>query len=107
MIVSTTEQLPGYRIDRILGPVMGVIAAAPAGGLGLAFEAIGGGEAATFSQFSFGARHEALSRMTAEAGRAGGNAVLAVRFDSRPIGDSFVEVCAYGTAVVATALPPR
>ena len=45
--------------------------------------------------------------MTAEAGRAGGNAVLAVRFDSRPIGDSFVEVCAYGTAVVATALPPR
>ena len=43
-------------------------------------------------------RHQVIERMVAEAEARGGNAILAMRFDSSDIGGTWTEVCAYGTA---------
>jgi uncharacterized protein YbjQ (UPF0145 family) len=37
--------------------------------------------------------------MVAEAEARGGNAVLAMRFDTSEMGGTWTEICAYGTAV--------
>ena len=46
-------------------------------------------------------RNEAMGRLIAEARSHGGNAVVAMRFDTTEIGDVWTEICAYGTAVQA------
>ena len=43
---------------------------------------------------------EQVDRMVAEAEARGGNAVLAMRFDTSEMGGNWTEICAYGTAVV-------
>jgi uncharacterized protein YbjQ (UPF0145 family) len=45
-------------------------------------------------------RQEALQRLAEAAEAAGGNAVVAMRYDSNEIQQSFQEILAYGTAVV-------
>jgi Putative heavy-metal-binding len=39
--------------------------------------------------------------MIEEARARGGNAIIAMRFDTSEMGDVWTEICAYGTAVVA------
>ncbi|OLB80593.1 MAG: hypothetical protein AUI14_06130 [Actinobacteria bacterium 13_2_20CM_2_71_6] len=48
-------------------------------------------------------RQEAVDRMVLHARRRGANAVVGMRFDHREISQMWVEICAYGTAVVITA----
>jgi uncharacterized protein YbjQ (UPF0145 family) len=40
--------------------------------------------------------------MIEEAERRGANAVVAMRFDTSEMGETWTEICAYGTAVKAT-----
>ena len=42
-----------------------------------------------------------VNRMVEEAEARGGNAVLAMRFDTSEMGGNWTEICAYGTAVIA------
>lgn len=42
--------------------------------------------------------------MVAEAEARGGNAILAMRFDTSEMGPNWTEICAYGTAVVVRKL---
>jgi uncharacterized protein YbjQ (UPF0145 family) len=51
------------------------------------------------------ARLAAVDRMMANARMVGANAVLGVRFDHRPLSSTWVELCAYGTAVRLARLP--
>ena len=44
---------------------------------------------------------EVMGRMLEEARNRGANAVVAMRFDTSEMGDTWTEICAYGTAVVA------
>jgi uncharacterized protein YbjQ (UPF0145 family) len=44
-------------------------------------------------------RNEVIERMTQEAQARGGDAVLAMRFDTSEMGQNWTEICAYGTAV--------
>ena len=46
-----------------------------------------------------------LQARIAEAEARGANAVVAMRFDASSIGETWTEVCAYGTAVVVTPIP--
>jgi uncharacterized protein YbjQ (UPF0145 family) len=46
-------------------------------------------------------RNEVMGRMIEEARARGGNAIIAMRFDTSEMGDVWTEICAYGTAVVA------
>lgn len=107
MIVVTTLDLPGYRIDAVLGEVMGMtVRSANLGANFVAsFRSIGGGEINEFTKIVYDSRHEVMHRMVVEAERRGANAVIAMRFDTGSIGQSFTEVCAYGTAVVVTPIP--
>jgi len=41
-----------------------------------------------------------MERMVAEARAKGGNAIIAMRFDTSEMGDTWTEICAYGTAAV-------
>jgi uncharacterized protein YbjQ (UPF0145 family) len=49
-------------------------------------------------------RQEVIDRMVAEAEARGGNAVLAMRFDTSEMGGNWTEICAYGTAVTIQKL---
>jgi uncharacterized protein YbjQ (UPF0145 family) len=46
-------------------------------------------------------RASAISQMVNAARRRGATAVVGMRFDNRDITPNWVELCAYGTAVVA------
>ncbi|MGY4645982.1 YbjQ family protein [Cellulomonas sp. URHB0016] len=101
MIVVTTNEVPGYRINAVLGEVMGLTVRAT--NIGQSFTAglrsIGGGELPEFTKIMYESRHEVMRRMVAEAQQRGANAVVAMRFDTDSL-QQFSEVCAYGTAVV-------
>ena len=46
-------------------------------------------------------RHQVMDRMMEEAQAKGGNAIIAMRFDTSDMGGQWTEICAYGTAVKA------
>ncbi|MBD8080747.1 YbjQ family protein [Cellulosimicrobium arenosum] len=103
MIVVTTNDVPGYRIDAVLGEVMGMtVRSANIGANFVAgFRAMGGGEVKEYTKLVYESRQEVMHRMVEEATRRGANAVIGMRFDTGDIAQSFSEICAYGTAVVA------
>jgi uncharacterized protein YbjQ (UPF0145 family) len=45
-----------------------------------------------------------MERMVEEAEAKGGNAIVAMRFDTSELGSTWTEICAYGTAVRARKL---
>jgi uncharacterized protein YbjQ (UPF0145 family) len=100
MIIVTTNDLPGYTITNTLGEVMGLTVRALNFGAGItaSFRAIGGGELPEYTRTMHDSRAEVMNRMAAEAEARGGNAIAAMRFDANAIG-SYIEICAYGTAV--------
>ncbi|MBD5787908.1 YbjQ family protein [Cellulosimicrobium terreum] len=106
MIVVTTNDIPGYRIDAVLGEVMGMtVRSANIGANFVAgFRAMGGGEVKEYTKLVYESRQEVMHRMVEEAQRRGANAVVGMRFDTGDIAQSFSEVCAYGTAVVANPI---
>lgn len=106
MIVVTTNDVPGYRIDAVLGEVMGMtVRSANIGQNFVAgFRAMGGGEVKEYTQLVYASREEVMARMSQEAQRRGANAVVGMRFDTGDIAQAFSEVCAYGTAVVVSPL---
>jgi len=106
VIVVTTNEVPGYRIQAVLGEVMGLTVRAT--NIGQSFtaglRAIGGGELPEFTKIMYESRHEVMRRMVAEAQQRGANAVVAMRFDTDSL-QQFSEVCAYGTAVIVEPIP--
>jgi uncharacterized protein YbjQ (UPF0145 family) len=104
MIVVTTNDLPGYRIDEVLGEVWGLTVRSrnAFSQLGAGFKSMFGGELKGMTKALYDSRNEVMSRMIEEAERRGANAVLAMRFDTSEMGETWTEICAYGTAVKAT-----
>jgi uncharacterized protein YbjQ (UPF0145 family) len=102
MIVVTSNEIPGYRVQAVLGEVKGLTVRSTNIGSNFTagFRSIGGGEIPEYTRIVDESRHEAMRRMTAEAAQRGANAIVAMRFDTGAIGQ-FSEVCAYGTAVIA------
>ncbi|MCU1558994.1 MAG: hypothetical protein JWN09_2989 [Microbacteriaceae bacterium] len=106
MIIVTTNDIPGYRIDAVYGEVMGltvrsrdVVASFTA-----SFRAIAGGELPEMTRALYESRQQVMERMTAEAVAKGANAIVAMRFDTSDIGTNWTEVCAYGSAVIVSPL---
>ena len=102
MLIVTTFDIPGYKIDAVLGEVMGMtVRSANLGANFVAsFKAIGGGEISEYTNLVYDSRNQVMQRMWEQCVQRGGNAIVAMRFDTGDIGQSFSEVCAYGTAVV-------
>ncbi|HVV77049.1 MAG TPA: YbjQ family protein [Mycobacteriales bacterium] len=106
MIVVTTNDLPGYRIDEVLGEVWGLTVRSrnAFSQMGAGFKSIFGGELKGMTKALYDSRNEVMARMVEEAERRGANAVLAMRFDTSEMGETWTEICAYGTAVKATKI---
>lgn len=106
MIIVTTNEVPGYAVDAVIGEVMGMTVRSVNIGQGFtaSFRAIGGGEIPEYTRVVYESRNEVMNRMWAEAVQRGANAIIGMRFDTGAIGQAFTELCAYGTAVVVRPL---
>ena len=101
MLVTTTENVPGYRRAKTFGQCFGlVVRSRGIGGNILAgLRSIVGGEIHEYTQLLEETRHQAIDRMVTNANTMGANAVVMMRFDSSEIGQMMSEIVAYGTAV--------
>lgn len=101
MLIATTNDLPGYEVTEVLGEVFGLTVRSRNIGsqIGSGLKSIFGGELKGMTQALTDSRNQVLERMVAEAEAKGGDAILAMRFDTSEIGGTWTEVCAYGTAV--------
>jgi uncharacterized protein YbjQ (UPF0145 family) len=99
------NDVPGYRVDRVLGEVTGLTVRSRHVGaqLGASFKSIVGGELKGLTKQLQESRDEAMQRMCEVAAARGANAVLSMRFDSNEVGAGYQELVAYGTAVVVVA----
>jgi uncharacterized protein YbjQ (UPF0145 family) len=102
MLVVTTENIPGYAVERVAGQAFGVIVRSRGlgGNITAALRSLGGGEIKEYTEMLEDARKAAIDRLVQNAHALGANAVVMMRFDSSEIGQSMSEVVAYGTAVV-------
>jgi uncharacterized protein YbjQ (UPF0145 family) len=103
MLVVTTNDIPGWRIERVCGEVFGLTVRSRNvfSQMGAGFKSMFGGELAGMTKNLADSRNEVMARMLEHARSKGGNAVVAMRFDTSEMGDVWTELCAYGTAVVA------
>lgn len=101
VIVATTDHVPGYEVERVLGLVWG--ASIKARHLGkdikMAFKHLVGGELTDYAEMMEDARRTALNRMIEHARQLGADAVLNVRVTTSMVVTGAAEVIIYGTAV--------
>jgi uncharacterized protein YbjQ (UPF0145 family) len=104
MMVVTTNDIPGWEIQRVCGEVFGLTVRSrnAFSQLGAGFKSMFGGELQGMTKNLSDSRNEVMARMLEHARSKGGNAVIGMRFDTSEMGDTWTEICAYGTAVVAT-----
>lgn len=102
MLIVTMNDAPGMRVTRVIGEVNGLTVRTRSVGaqIGASLKALGGGEPVGPGKQMEQTRQEALDRLSEAAAAMGANAVLAMRYDSNELGQSFQEVLAYGTAVI-------
>ena len=105
MLISTMNDVPGNRIEEVLGEVYGLTVRSRHIGsqLGAALKSLRGGELKGMTKMLAEGRDHATERLTEEAEAKGANAVIAFRFDTSELGGTWTEICAYGTAVRVTA----
>jgi len=106
MLIVTSNDIPGHRIDAVFGEVMGLtVRARDIGGQVVAgLRSLAGGELRELTQVLYESRQEVMARMVTEAAQRGANAIVAMRFDTAHMANNWTEICAYGTAVFAIPL---
>jgi len=102
-MVSTVQDISGYRIARNLGVVRGIIVRSRSivGNIGASLQTLFGGNITIYSELCEKARADAHHLMVEHAEQLGANAIIGVRYDATEIADGVTEVLAYGTAVYA------
>jgi uncharacterized protein YbjQ (UPF0145 family) len=106
VLVVTTDSLPGYDVRVVLGEVLGVTASTRnpfASGI----RSPATGERGDMAHVLVQTRARAIEQMIVAARRRGATAILGMRFDNRDITSTWVEIVAYGTAVVAVPVTPE
>jgi uncharacterized protein YbjQ (UPF0145 family) len=100
-LVTTGNELPGYRIVRPLGIVRGIIVRSRSivGNVGAALQTLVGGNISLYTELCERTREDAFELMLEHAGARGANAVIGMRYDANEVGQGVTEVLAYGTAV--------
>ena len=100
--ITSANELPGYRITRNVGIVRGIVVRSRSivGTIGAGLQSLFGGNITLWSELCELTRREAYELMAQHAMAAGGNAVVAMRYDATEIAQGVAEVLAYGTAVV-------
>ena len=102
--VTTTFTIEGYRIQRYLGVVRGLIVRAPTITQGIfgGLKSIIGGQIGAYSEMCEQARQQAYDLLVDHAVALGANAIVGLRYDASDVGGkgAATEVLCYGTAVV-------
>ena len=103
MLIATTNELPGYVIEEVFGEVFGLTVRSrnAFSQIGAGLKSMLGGELKGMTKALVDSRNEVIQRMVEEAESKGANAIVAMRFDTSEMGDTWTEICAYGTAVRA------
>ncbi len=97
MLVLTIDHAPGFRIEEILGDVVGA-AVRPDNPYIEGVKSLDGG--APRIDEVVHSRQAAVADLIERARALGANAVIGLRFDHRTIAGQWSEICAYGTAMV-------
>ena len=100
--IATANEIPGYKVVETKGFVYGltVRSRGVGGQISAGLRSLVGGEIKEYVSMMEDSRDEALTRVIDHTKQLGGNAIVAVRFDSNDISDIMQEILAYGTAVV-------
>ncbi len=103
MLLSTTDDVHGYRVVKTLGIVRGNAVRVRNVGVDIlaAFRNLVGGEVSGYTKMLAQTREQSLDRMRAEALAMGANAVVGVRMTTSMIMQGAAEIMCYGTAAVA------
>lgn len=104
MLIVTTENIPGYKVEKVLGQVSGIVVRSRwIGSQVLAgLRSIIGGEIKEYTKMLEDAREQASDRLAQKATSMGANAVVMMRYDANEIGNNMSEIVAYGTAVIVS-----
>ncbi|HXF87622.1 MAG TPA: YbjQ family protein [Xanthobacteraceae bacterium] len=108
MIVTTTNEVAGYRVLRHLGVVRGITVRSRSlfGTIGAGIQTLFGGNISLYTELAERARAEAFELMVEHARSAGANAIIGMRYDANEIAHGVTEVLAYGSAVVVQPAAP-
>ena len=101
IIITTSHEVPGKKIIKILDVVKGSTVRARNIGrdIGAGLKSLIGGEVKTYTAMTQDARDEAYNRMVNQAMDLGADAVINVRFTTSMVMAGASEMLAYGTAV--------
>ncbi|MEV6206400.1 YbjQ family protein [Kitasatospora sp. NPDC051914] len=106
VLVVTTNDVPGHRVERVIGEVFGLTVRSRHIGsqIGAGLKSLVGGELKGLTKTLVESRNQAMGRLIEQTKARGGNAVLMMRFDVSEAADVGTEICAYGTAAVVAPL---
>ena len=101
MLISTMNDIPGHEVEEVYGEVFGLTVRSrnAFSQFGAGLKSIVGGELKGMTKALHESRQQVIDRMCEEAEGKGANAIVAMRFDTSEMGDTWTEICAYGTAV--------
>jgi uncharacterized protein YbjQ (UPF0145 family) len=89
VLVVTTNDIPGWEIRSRNAFAQ----------IGAGFKSMFGGELQGMTKNLADSRNKAMGRLINEARNRAANAVIGMRFDTTELGDVWMTICAYGTAV--------
>ena len=101
MLVTTANNLEGYRITKQLGVIRGLTVRSRSifGPIAGQLQSLAGGELSIYMELCEKARNEAYGHLLEHAAAVGANAIVAMRYDANEVDNHITEVLAYGTAV--------
>jgi len=101
LITTTTMEIPGKKIIKILGVAKGNTIRARHVGRDIAagFKNLVGGEIKSYTQMTTQSREEAFNRMVNDAIKMGADAIVGIRYSTSMIMTGAAEMLVYGTAV--------
>lgn len=101
IIVTTTFEVPGRQIVKVLGIARGNTVRSRNLGRDIVagFKNLIGGEVRTYTEMTAQSRDEAFNRMINDAIKMGADAIVGFRFTSSTVMQMSSEILSYGTAV--------
>lgn len=101
LIITSTDFVTGYKIEKVLGVAIGNTVRAKHLGKDImaGLKKLVGGELEEYTDMLKDARLEAINRMVKEAKKLNADAVINVRFMTSAVTTGAAEILAYGTGV--------
>jgi uncharacterized protein YbjQ (UPF0145 family) len=107
-LVTTGTEINGYKVVKQVGIVRGIVVRSRSifGNALAGLQTIFGGNITVYTNMCERARNDAYDLMCDHAEKHGGNAIIAMRYDTTEIMRGVTEVLCYGTAVIVEQVKP-